>query len=138
MKRIRTWVALAMAVSVLLVSSVAFAAGNTSNMASFFGMTDEELQTALDGGYSVGDLATERGMVPQVKQALINQEQAYLHNCVLAGQMTQLDASLALENYSAALSAWDGTGNPLLPDSSRGVGSMYNAQDPYYGSIVLP
>lgn len=73
-----------------------------SEQASILGMTTEDLQTALDAGQNLQQIAETKGISPeQIHEAMQASMKEQLANLVADGSITQEQADLRLERMSA-------------------------------------
>jgi len=70
-------------------------------LASLFKMTPEELAAQLQGGTTILELATERGLTTaDVVEAVVDARSVAINEAVKAGRITQAQADLMIENMT--------------------------------------
>lgn len=123
MKRIRRIVIAAVAVAVLAMAGVAYAATFKTPaqiVSDLTGKTVESLVQERASGKTYGTIASEDGVLDQFKAQMLEQKKAILDERVQNGTMTQQQEDEILNAIKANQANCDGTGN-------AGIGRQYGA-----------
>jgi hypothetical protein len=97
-------------------------AGNVlKTSATFLGMTVADLQTALKGGKTLAQVASDKGKTAAgLITALTDEAKANLDAAVAAGWITQKQADAAAEGITRQITALVNSGPPVLPEKKAG------------------
>jgi hypothetical protein len=117
--------------------------GSLSTIATTLGMTESDLQTALQGGKSVADVATEKEIdLAKVIDAIVAEQTTALQQAVTTGRLTQAQADQQLTilkaNLPHLLSLKGGMGPGLGGPGGRGRFGGERGQQGPPSSIPTP
>jgi hypothetical protein len=105
--------------------------------ASYLGMTEANLRTALEGGKTLAQVARDRGKsVDGLVTALVNDERAALQAAVRAGRLTDAQRDAIVSGLEARITRIVNGQGPPAGGHRFGPGPAFGAAPPDLGSVA--
>ena len=123
MKKFKT-MALALSMTALLTTGMAFAAEYSSPIDVLSGLTGSSVEDIYEqrGDKTLGAIAQEKGVYDEFKSGMIESKKAILEQRVKDGVLTQEQADVILERMEANMANCDGTGAMMGNGIGKGAG----------------